>query len=371
MSAQGSADTGSGPGARPLRLLCYIDAPVYGGSAGALAMLLSSLDPAIDVTLVGTAPEVVERVGAARDGITVETLPKVRNKADLRAIVRHLRLVRRLRPDVLHANLDHQWGGQYGILAGLLSRTPVVAMVHAVWPHPDRLQRALIHALAKRVDTYVAVSAFVARSTELLLGLAAGEVRVIYNGVPPAPPLASRRESVRPVVGAVGRLSFEKGIDTLVRAVEAVPDCDVVIVGDGPDRPELEALSASLGVADRVTFAGWVDPPWTSHWTFDLLAMPSHYEGFPLVLLEAMQAGIPVVASAVGGIPEMIVDGHDGVLVPPQDPHALAAALKNLLDDTEGRQAMATRARSVAERFTTARMAEEFEALYREAASKR
>ena len=351
--------------------MCYLDAPVYGGSAGALATLLWSLDPDIDVTLVGTSPDVVERVGAARPGIDIEVIPRVRNKADVRAIARHVRVLRRLRPDVLHANLDHQWDGQYAMLAGLVSRTPILAAVHAVWPHPDRLQRTLMRTLATRVDVYVAVSAFVARSTELLLGLPAGAVRVVYNGVAPVPALAARRASRRPVVGAVGRLSHEKGLDTLLRAIESVPDCDLVIVGDGDERSNLVALAASLGIADRVRFAGWVEPPWVTHVSFDVLALPSHYEGFPLVLLEAMQAGIPVVATAVGGIPEMIVDGDDGILVAPQDPDALAGAIKGLLGDPEGRAAITARARAVAERFTTARMVAEFEALYRELAAPR
>jgi glycosyltransferase involved in cell wall biosynthesis len=214
------------------------------------------------------------------------------------------------------------------------------------------------------------VSAFVARSTELLLGLPAGAVRVIYNGVPPAPALASRSPSSTPVIGAVGRLSHEKGLDTLLRAVQAIPDCQLTILGDGDERANLESLASSLGIAGRVTFAGWVEPPWTARWSFDVLAMPSHYEGFPLVLLEAMQAGIPVVASAVGGIPEMIVDGHDGVLVPPQDSDALARALTAVLADRAGREAMTGRARVVAERFTTERMAEQFEALYAELPSR-
>jgi glycosyltransferase involved in cell wall biosynthesis len=352
-------------------LACYLDAPVNGGSSGSLATLLGALGPEIDVTVLGTAPDVVERVGAARPGAAMHVLTPVRNKGDARAIAEHVRMLRRLRPDVLHANLDHQWSGQYGMLAGVLSGTPVLAAVHAVWPHPHRLQQRLVHALARRVDAYVAVSKFAARTTEELLGLPVGAVHVIHNGVTPPPELAARPAMSAPVVGAVGRLSPEKGFDVLLRAMAKIPDAHLVLVGDGDERAELEALAEATGVTGRVTFAGWVDPPWAQHWSFDVLVVPSRNESFGLVLLEAMHAGIPAVAAAVGGIPELIVDGENGLLVPPQDPDALADAVHGLLADAERRAAMTARARVTAAAFTPAAMAARFTGLYGEIARRR
>ena len=130
--------------------------------------------------------------------------------------------------------------------------------------------------------------------------------------------------------------------------------------------------SISPELADRVEFAGWVDPPWSARRTFDVLAVPSFTEGFPLVIVEAMLAGIPVVASAVGGIPEIVVDGDTGLLVPPHDAPALADALRRLLGDPDLRQAMAARCRQVAlAQYTAATMAAHFETLYRELRDRR
>jgi glycosyltransferase involved in cell wall biosynthesis len=138
-------------------------------------------------------------------------------------------------------------------------------------------------------------------------------------------------------------------------------------VGEGPERAKLEDLVDRLGLGERVDFAGWVDPPWTATWAFDVLAMPSFMEGFPLVIVEAMLAGIPVVASAVGGIPEIVVEGETGLLVPPNDVEALAQSLGRIADDPGLRNDMAARCTSVAlEHFTAKTMAADFEALYRE-----
>jgi glycosyltransferase involved in cell wall biosynthesis len=217
------------------------------------------------------------------------------------------------------------------------------------------------------VRAYVCVSRDSARYAESLLGLRPGSVRVIHNGTVvtagAAPPVPAGE--VR--IGAVGRLSPEKGLEVLVEALRSVPQCRLVIVGEGPERATLEELVHALGLDDRVEFAGWVDPPWTATWSFDALAMPSFMEGFPLVIVEAMLAGIPVVASAVGGIPEIVVEGETGLLVAPNDAGALADALRRIADDPELREKMAARCRSVAlAQFTAQTMAANFEALYRE-----
>jgi len=373
--AEDRPKTGPGPGAGapgPLHVACYLDAPSLGGSAASLATLLAALDPDIAVTVVGTTAHVVDDVAAARPGSTTHVLPPVRNKADVRSIARHVGALRRIRPDIVHANLDSQWTGQYGLLAAVVTRTPAVAVVHSVWSEPHPVQAVAVRRLARRVDAYVAVSAFAARATEALLRLRPGAVRVIANGVAAPGALAPPPDLGVPVVGAVGRLSPEKGIDVLLRAMALVPDARLVVVGEGPQRPELEALARRLGIAGRVTFAGWADPPWAATWSFDVLAVPSFTEGFGLVVVEAMLAGIPVVATAVGAIPEVVHDQVTGMLVAPGDPSALGAALRTLLGDPDRRRQLAAAARAEAAlRFTTQRMASAFEALYAELASHR
>jgi glycosyltransferase involved in cell wall biosynthesis len=356
---------------RSLRLACYLDAPRRGGSSTALATLLTSLDERIEVTVVGSSSDVVEHVAAARPGTATRVLSAVRNKTDIGSMAEIVRTVRHLHPDVLHANLDSQWSAQYGLLAAVLTRTPVVAVVHSVWPRPHRFQRMLIKRLARRVDTYVGVSRYTARSTEALLGLTDGSVRVIYNGVPD-PPERAVRSGDGLVVGAVGRLSPEKGYHVLLQAMRAVPDVRLVLLGDGPQRPELEELASHLGIAERVTFAGWIEPPWAARWAFDVLVLPSFSEGFGLVVVEAMLANVPVIATAVGAVPEIVADEETGLLVPSGDPDALAKAIERLLGDAGLRADYARRARAIAsERFTTAKMAAEFETLYGELSAHR
>ena len=350
---------------RPLRLVCYLDAPTPGGSSRSLTTLIAALGPHIDVTVMGTSADVVAQVAAGRPGTTTRVLTRVRNKGDVVAIAQHVQALRQLRPDILHANLDSQWSGQYGMFAGVVTRTPVLAAVHAVWPTPARVQHSLIRVLARRIDVYVGISEFVARSTETLLGLPVGRACVIYNGVSPPATVAPPHERREPVVGIVGRLAPEKGVDVAIRAMPDIPEGHLIVVGEGDERTHLESLADTLGIARRVTFAGWVEPPWAEHWSFDVLVAPSLNEGFSLVVLEALLAGIPVVAARVGGIPEMITDGDNGLLVPPGDPPALARAVNELLADPERRRVMAERGLATAlERFTPAKMATQFEALY-------
>ena len=136
----------------------------------------------------------------------------------------------------------------------------------------------------------------------------------------------------------VGRLHRQKGVDTLVRAVPLLPpDVPVTLAGDGPERAALEKLAARLGVADRVRVTGFLPHRQVP----ELLAgaavavLPSRYEELGTALVEAMAAGRPVVASAVGGIPELVRDGVDGLLVPPGEPVALATAVRALLADPQ------------------------------------
>jgi glycosyltransferase involved in cell wall biosynthesis len=354
-------------GSRALRLACYLDASAQGGSSASLAVLLGALRPDIDVTVMGTSQEIVSWVASARPGTATHVLAPVRSKFDLRSIREHVRAVRNVRPDILHVNLDNPFTAPYGLLAGVLTHTVTVAVVHSATPAWRRRQGWLVRRVAPRVDAYVGVSGAVARSTESLLGLPTGSARVIYNGAEIPPALAARDGAPEPLVGAVGRLAEEKGYPVLLQALRSLPRCRLVFVGDGVERASLEEQVAELELTDRVTFAGWVEPPWTARWAVDVLAVPSFTEGFPLVIVEAMLAGIPVVASNVGGIPEMVVDGETGLLVPAGDAAALAAALDRLLGDPTLRGAISERSRRVAElSYTSAAMATQFEALYRQ-----
>jgi glycosyltransferase involved in cell wall biosynthesis len=141
------------------------------------------------------------------------------------------------------------------------------------------------------------------------------------------------------VVLSVGRLSKEKAHSDLIeafkllRAVNPNPGCRLVIVGDGPERDGLEAIARASGDNDRITFVGHVADVQPFYATADVFVLPSHSEGSPNVLLEAMAAEVPIVATAVGGVPEIVVDEESALLVPPQNPPALAAAIGRVLQD--------------------------------------
>jgi glycosyltransferase involved in cell wall biosynthesis len=166
------------------------------------------------------------------------------------------------------------------------------------------------------------------------------------------------------VLGSVGRLTTIKGIEYLLRAVallineRGLKPMQVAVIGGGPLQKALEELSAELSINEHVRFLGERQDVPNLLRLLDVFVMPSLHEGIPMALLEAMRAGCPIVASAVGGIPEVIRDGKDGMLVPPQDPGALARAIESLYASVQDRMRLshAGRVRVEAE-FGAERMA--------------
>jgi glycosyltransferase involved in cell wall biosynthesis len=173
------------------------------------------------------------------------------------------------------------------------------------------------------------------------------------------------------VIGWVGRLSREKGPDILVEALGLLPDhhTRAVVIGDGPDRAALQARAAALGLADRIDWLGIVPGAARCFTAFDCFALSSRTEGTPIVLLEAMAAGVPIVAAAVGGVPD-VVSSEEALLVTPGDPAALARALRQVADDSA---AAATRAGRAAARLRAERSLPQwlaaYEGVYRRAVS--
>ncbi len=339
-----------------------------------LATLLRVLPSRFDVTLLGSSVEVLDYVAKGRSGTSIRLVPPIRGKRDILGITAHIRAVRQLRPDVFHASLGHLYQAQYPLFAAVVTGTPAVAVVHGVFPRTRRRQDVLVRWLIRRVRVVAGVSRFVCRSIESEFRLPPGTAQVLYNGIedPGLPGSPVELDQVGTTsLGAIGRCAPEKGFDVLLRALVELPDCRLVVLGEGAARPELTRLAEDLGIAGRVEFVGWVDPPWSAQWSFDALVAPSRVEGFGLVAVEAMLAGVPVVASRVGGFAKIIDDGVTGLLVEAEDPRALAAAIRWLTADSERRLAMAKRARdSVDGRFGTEAMARAYEAVFDEARRK-
>ncbi len=302
---------------------------------------------------------------------------RMSHKADLLALLRLCRRMRRQRPAILHAYLFH--ANLLGRILGRLAGVPAVVCSERTMQTESEGRYRLNRWTVGLVDRVVAVSANVGDFCTHHIGLPADKVVVIPSGVdlPPEPP-ASRRQ-VRaelgippeaPLLGVVSRLDPLKGIHFLLQALARIADAWLVVVGDGPQRDSLVALAAELDLIDRVHWAGQRRDVPRLLSAFDLYVQPSLHEGLPNAVLEAMAAGLPVVATAVGGTPELVVDGVTGLLVPPADPNALAWALASLLRDPDRRQCMGGAGRErVAEHFSVEQMVEKTERLYRDLGS--
>jgi len=236
--------------------------------------------------------------------------------------------------------------------------------------------RALRAAL-RRATRVVACARSVAASVRALAPEVEARLSVIPNGVEPG--LFADGPAYphpRPYVVAVGRLVTDKGFDVLLEAFAhlGAPEVDLLIAGDGPERRRLAAMRERLGLEGRVHLLGAADRATVArlYRGARLVACPSRWEGLPLVCLEAMASGRAVVASRVGGIPEAVGDGETGLLVPPEDPVALADALGTLLEDAPRRERLGARGRAlVCAELTWASVAERYLTVLADAAAPR
>lgn len=255
---------------------------------------------------------------------------------------------------------QHFGGVPIRALARVAGLGPIVVHAHGLdteGPRPRRLVQSMRFA-----DAAIAVSSFIAGK------ITDREAAVVWNCAD-VPARAVDPAVAAPIVGVAARLAPVKGLDLLLAAWPAVrarmPGARLEIAGDGPLRGALEAQAAVLGIADSVAFLGWQADlaPLFARWR--LLAQPSRAEGFGLSLVEAMAAGLPAVATAVGGVPDVIDDRTTGTLVPPEDASALGAAIAALLADPARCAAMGAAGRArVVERFSPEAMARGVVAVY-------
>ncbi|HLK12037.1 MAG TPA: glycosyltransferase family 4 protein [Candidatus Binatia bacterium] len=238
---------------------------------------------------------------------------------------------------------------------GLARAFPLVFSIETAGPDFAQHPRALRWAF-RRAARVVACASSLAASARALAPEAASRVVYVPNGVDLArfAPEVVPYPHGRPYVLAVGRLAHQKGFDVLLEAWAlagpAAAGVDLLLAGDGPDRAALERQAAELGIAASVHFLGSTQSARLAalYRGALLLACPSRWEGLPLVCLEAMASGCPVVGSDVDGIPDAVTPGETGLLVPPREPTALAGALTALLGDPARRAAFGARARAIA-----------------------
>jgi glycosyltransferase involved in cell wall biosynthesis len=374
---------------RPFKLLAVIEATSVGGPAGNLidfcrrARDLSGAE--IDASIVtfirnsklrgaeahaqprGEANEHRSQnqfVAAALEaGVQVDLVDE-RFRFDPGVIARLRQIVEDRTPDIIQT---HNVKSHFLMRAsGLGRRFPWVAFHHG-YTDTDLKMRAynkLDRWSLPHADRVVTVSRAFATQLERK-GVRADRIRVLHNSVSfekfdgveaQSGDSLRLRLGISPgerVVLAVGRLSREKGHSVLMLAFKILlksrpaESTRLVVVGDGPERRALLAAAESAGIADRVIFAGQVDDVRHYYKIADVMALPSYTEGSPNVLLEAMAAGVPIVATAVGGVPEIVTDGESALLTPAGDAPSLAAAISALLDDRELARELIGNARSI------------------------
>jgi glycosyltransferase involved in cell wall biosynthesis len=320
-----------------------------------------------EIVLVGPSPP--DGLARLPDGVSHVALDlgrAISPAADLAALRRLAAIIRRLKPDLIHAHSSK--AGAVGRLARLARpRTPVLYTPHgyafAGWFSSARERLAyreierVLAPLSSRVVCVCEAEARLARSVGL-----AGRVRVVHNGiagVASGPADARMLELARrgPVVCVLTQLRPGKGIETLIDATPALtarlPDLQVAIWGEGPELETLALRARRAAVAESVHFLGRSSDPLAALRGAEVFVHPSLAESFPYVILEAMAAGAPIVASGVGGIGEALEDGESGLLVAPGDVAALTGALVELLEDPRRRTAMGGAAQQRVQRLFT------------------
>lgn len=337
----------SSGGPRPAKVFHFTDMPGFGGMEKMILAIFAGLDRSRwEPVLVHRPGTGFEQLDAAARELSVRVWPveQMKGNHDSTRILHIARALRAEEPAVFHAHRSSPIEGMYGILAAVVARVPAVVVSQHLLDrqHPGlrEFQAALISA---GVDRFIAVSREVATRLRPTCLFQDRKIQVIYNGIslnsfdrPANPALRARlqKASQRPVVLAVARLDKrQKGLRFLVSAAALVPEAQFVFAGEGPERPELEAQARSLGIQERVTLLGLRDDIPDLLACCDLLVLPSLSEGFGVAVLEAMAASKPVVASAIGGVDEVVLDGETGILVPPGDPAALASAIRRILED--------------------------------------
>jgi glycosyltransferase involved in cell wall biosynthesis len=350
------------PVGRRLRVLTMVDGPgTAGGGEGIARQIALHLDPAsfevvFCVTRWGPEAEDEADLAELRDaGIAFAGIER-RGPFDLRPWRDLVARARTSRIDVVHT---HKIGSNvWGALLSPLMEAPVLVAHEHTWSYEGDPARVLLdrELIARRADAFVAVSREDQRRMIEIERVPAAKTRFIPNGIPPFPAPTGRDVRAElgiaadvPLVGVVATLRPQKALDVMIRGVpelrRRVPHATVLLIGgmdsqDSNEEARLRAVAAETEVGEGVRFLGPRDDVPDLVATLDLGALSSDFEGSPLSVMEYMEAGKAVVATRVGGLPDLVVEGETGLLVPPGDPQALAAALAELLLDPERRARM-------------------------------
>jgi glycosyltransferase involved in cell wall biosynthesis len=382
----------------PIRVLRVIARLNMGGPALHVAYLTAGLaERGYETTLVaGRLASGEDSMAFVADelGVEVERIDELHREIspvrDALAILRLARLIRRIRPHILHTHTAK--AGAVGRLAALLAgdaRPPIVVHTfhgHVLRGYFDPLRtagfRALERWLARSSTALVAVSPQV-RDDLVALGIAPRErFAVVRLGIELEKRVAAEQDgrgesrrilgigADRFAVGWIGRMTGVKRTEDVLRAFrrlrERGVDACLCMIGDGPDRPAVERYAHELGIMRDTLFLGYQEDVAPFYAAFDAMILPSINEGTPVSAIEALAAGRPVVATRVGGVPDVVRDGEDGFLVEAGDVDALADRLARLAADPELRERLGAAGRArVVPRYSVDRLVDDMDLLYR------
>jgi len=378
-------------GIRMNRVLHVHTLPVWSGSGINVFLNMRDMGTAGFESELACAPGglLIEKVRSA--GMIAQPVHHFRQPVspvrDALATLELMRIIRRGNYDVIHTH--NSKAGFIGRLAAHLVGHPAIVHTFHGFFFQDRTpawQRRVFIALERRAARWchrsIAITRIVADWTAEIGIEFEYPTRTIYSGIELDKFLGTadrgemRRnlglDESRPVIGIVSKLWEGKGHADLLRAMLALEESgchpQLLIVGEGPIESDLRQLCRDLGIDSSVTFAGFRDDIPKVLDAVDIAVLPSHFEGMGRVLLEAMARAKPVVATSVGGIPEIVVDEQTGILVPPHDPPSLAEALERLIRDKALRLEMGERGKArLSERFSSRRMVELTAEVYRDA----
>lgn len=273
--------------------------------------------------------------------------------------------------DVIHAHYAVPQGF-LGVLLKMARGKPLVVTAHGsdiTVLGRKRMTKALVALSLKRADAVIAVSNFI-KDEIVKMGVPEEKIRVIYNGLAIENHLEDEKFQLPgkgPIVTFIGSLVRQKGIDILLRAMvevkKRIPDARVVIIGEGSEERALKVLAGELRLKD-VSFLGRRKNLVSVLEKSALLVLPSREEGFGMVLLEAMHVGVPVVASETGGIPEIVRNGENGILVERENPDALSAGIITTLQDAALREKLTSNGRETVKRFSWEKASSEVDSIY-------
>ena len=362
------------------RIVYFSDAPWFGGAEKYLSLLASGLNRE------EFRPELImnrnPRLEAFAASMAAAGVPVHEVSLDLPrypgGISHFLSLLRRLRPSILHCNLPGPWGSQYSLvapLARIAGVRHVVTTEHLPMVSPFAKGRILRSFGSRWVERVITVSENNVRYLAGYHGVPREKIRVVRNGVPD--PVRGKTAGIRETLGIsgedflcvmIGSLEERKGHARAFEALAALPEgVKLLVAGAGEEEPALREKAASLGIGRRVHFLGYRADVDALLSECDALVLSSTLEATPYVIMEAMASGLPVVASDVYGIPEIVRDGETGILVDPGSRDGFVRAISVLERDRDRGARMGTAARRLYEEmFRIERCVEETQAIYRD-----